>query len=920
MGGLEQTLIGIGSRACGDDAIGLHLVERLGARSGVRTHLWEHRDAFDIASGLLELDAAVMLVDCADMGLAPGSWRAFDADDARLAQAVNTVSTHGFGLADALALARTLGHDQPVRVFGVQPFDIRPGQAALSAAMDAQVDGLAEALWRQLVDPDAVATTVALHGVVQGVGMRPTLARLAKAAGLGGWVTNLSGSVHLRLEGPPDDVRSFLAELPARLPVHARIDRTEHLSHDLVSELTTFEIRPSEASGRPAVIVPADLVVCSACLSEVRDPGDRRHGYPFTTCTDCGPRYSVVERTPYDRERTTLARFPLCSACAREYADVDDRRFHAESIACPRCGPTLTALSAAGEPLAGDALHLARAALASGGIIALRGIGGFALAVNARDPAAIARLRRLKQRPEKPLALMAASVEAIERVCAVDGDARAALLSPPAPIVLLDARGDADGLPRDALSPDTDTLGVMVPTSPLHDLLFRPLAGDPTPAFDWLVMTSGNACGEPICLDTASAIARLGGADLLLTHDREIAWRADDSIVAPRPGGVRVHRRARGYAPAPIALRWPLDRAVLAMGAGLKNTVALGFDRQLALSPHIGDLDDPATVDAFEALAAALPRLLDRRPCAIAVDLHPDLASTRAGERLAERLDVPLVRVQHHHAHAAAALAENGVAEGLALVFDGVGLGHDGALWGGELLHVDSSGATRLGTFESAPLPGGDAAVLEPRRQLVGRLHALGRSSAVGLGETAAVETWLAQCGRGVNAPQTHAVGRLFDSIAALLGLAPERVSWEGQAAIRLETAARRSIGVGAGIERLELPIRRDADGLYLVDWRPLFEAWLDAPLESVESVSARALEFHRALARASVRLARRGLAETGPLPVALTGGVFQNRLLADLVRAGLRDAGVRGLEHRQVPTNDGGIAFGQAIVAGRVH
>lgn len=959
--GTGVLLVGIGSRVCGDDAVGLHLVERVGERHGVRVELWEDRDALTVAAALLEEDGPVLLVDCADMRLPPGSWRAFDVDGVKAREHQDTVSSHGFGLADAVALTRALGHERAVHVFGVQPFSVRPGETRLTAQMSELMDGLAEALWgvARALGGDRRYAVLELHGLVQGVGMRPTVARLARAAGLGGWVKNRAGSLLLRVEGPPAAVRSFVATLPSRLPAQARVERLVQVAEGPCAPGGCFQILDSDDGDRPAVVVPPDLAACPACLAEVRDPGGRRHGYAFTTCTDCGPRYSVVERTPYDRERTTLARFPLCPDCAREYADPDDRRYHAESIACPRCGPTLRALTGHGGVTAGDPLRVARAALARGEVVAVRGIGGYQLVVDARQAAAIARLRALKRRPDKPLAVMAATLEVAARGCHISSHGRAALTSAAAPIALLDLLPGADGLPAGLLAPDTDTLGVMLPTSPLHDLLLRPLDGDPTGPFDWLVVTSGNRRGEPICLTDGEAVEWLGSADLLLTHDREIAWRCDDSVVSVAESGVQVVRRARGFVPEPLTLRRSLDRCVLALGAGSKNTVALGFEDRVVLSPHIGDLDEPATLDACEALARALPRLLGRRPDAIAVDLHPDLGSTRLGERLAAELGVPLVRVQHHHAHAAACMAEHGVDEALALAWDGVGLGDDGALWGGELLFVGPGGARRLGTFAPAPLPGGDAAVREPARQLVGRLFAMGQAVGVPGVDLVAAEVWAAQCARGLNAPQSHAVGRLFDSFAALLGLAPGEVSWEGQAAVRLEAAARRWRG---DTPRLDALIGDDG-GLIVVDWRPMVRTWLDVGAE--HEPGAWALAFHEALARAAVEQVERAVARMadaghvpgdrlghgdgpmtssgatagttipapstrlwhggGPMtsfgaaPVALTGGVFQNRLLAGLVRDGLRAAGLRVLEHARVPPNDGGISLGQAAIAGRV-
>jgi hydrogenase maturation protein HypF len=557
-------------------------------------------------------------------------------------------------------------------------------------------------------------------------------------------------------------------------------------------------------------------------------------------------------------------------------------------------------------------LRAARAVLDQGGVVALRGIGGFALVVHPRRPGSVARLRRLKRRPDKPLALMAASLDVARRACTIDEHGATALGSAAAPIALLPRLPGCDGLPTDELAQDTDALGVMLPTSPLHHLLFHPLPGDPTPPFDWLVVTSGNRAGEPLCLATEEALERLDFADLVLTHDRDIAWRCDDSVVLPTARGVVPLRRARGLAPEPVQLRRPLDRVVLALGAELKNTVACGADGLVVLSPHLGDTLDPDTLDACEAMARALPQLLGRRPDVVAVDLHPDQGPTRLGERLAAELGVPIERVQHHHAHAVACLAEHGCEAGLALVWDGVGLGTDGALWGGELLRVEPGRFERLGTLLPAPLPGGDAATAEPLRQVVGRLAAIDPARVLAhYPGDAAARVWAQQAASGVHAPLSHAVGRLFDAVAVVLGLAPARVTWEGQAAVRLEAAARRA----QSAPRLPLPVERGPGGLWILDWRPLFEALL-APTSPPDAM---ALAFHEALARGAADQVREACPHGRSLPVALSGGVFQNRLLAERVREALERDGWTVIEHRQVPPNDGGIALGQAVVAGRV-
>ncbi|MCL4235050.1 MAG: carbamoyltransferase HypF, partial [Deltaproteobacteria bacterium] len=575
--------------------------------------------------------------------------------------------------------------------------------------------------------------TVDVSGVVQGVGFRPTIKRLADEAGLGGWIQNRSGSVTMELVGPSGRVREFLHTLPRRIPPMAQLDqiviRGEAPTDPIPAE-GRFDIIESARSDENRVVIPADLAMCPDCRREILDPANRRFGYPFTTCTNCGPRYTVVNAMPYDRVRTTMSAFGLCDDCAREYADPSDRRYHAESIACPVCGPRLRLVLPSGESPGGDPLRVVRAALAEGKIVAVRGIGGYLLAADARNPRALATLRERKRRPAKPLAIMARNLAVVRRSVRTTAAAEDLLRSATAPIVILPIRDEADtGLPWEMISPDTRNFGVMLPTSPLHAMLFEQLPGDATPPFDWLIMTSGNRRSEPICISNDEALERLRDiADLFLAHDREINLRSDDSLFASGEGGPQVWRRARGLAPGAIRLHRPLRRAVLAMGAELKNTIAVGFEDRVVSSPHVGDLETPEAIDALTRLTRELPAFLHREPEVVAVDLHPDMHATRIGEDRARELGIGVVRVQHHHAHAAGALAEHGLDAGLALVFDGTGYGADGHIWGAELLCVEPNGFARLATFAPVPLPGGDAAVVGAAGLVVGRAAMLGIS------------------------------------------------------------------------------------------------------------------------------------------------------------------------------------------------
>lgn len=765
-----------------------------------------------------------------------------------------------------------------------------------------------------------------ITGTVQGIGFRPALYRLACAFDLGGSVQNRSGSVRLTLEGPLSRVRAFLQALPESLPPHARIDGCALLDSDPLPEsyaVAPFCIDQSEPDDCSSLQIPVDLAVCPDCRREVLDPADRRYGYAFTTCTACGPRYTVVSGMPYDRASTTLSVFALCARCRREYEHPGNRRFHAESIACPQCGPRLWMETASGRRDEDHPLRRARAALSSGAVLAVRGMGGFLLAADARNRDALRSLRNRKNRPHKPFAVMARNLEVARSACRCTAAAEQLLTSPAAPVVILHVRSattSVPGLPMDLIAPDTQTLGVMLPTTPLHLLLAEPLQGDPVPPFDWLIMTSGNRGGEPICIRNEEARERLRGiADGFLMHNREIHRRNDDSLFAVHAGRPQVWRRARGCAPEPIRLRNRVNRCVLAMGAELRNTVALAFADRVVLSPHIGDLESPQAGDALRQAAEDLPRFLDRRPQIVAVDAHPDMYATRLGRAYAARLDIPVVEVLHHHAHALAALSEHGQREGLALVFDGTGLGMDGNVWGSELFHVDGDDCFRLASFCGVPLPGGDAAVRQPARQLIGRCVAAGIElpdiwlARLGItGDERRV--WTRQCQQGLNAPIAHSAGRLFDSFAVALGLAPALSTYDGQAAVRLETAARRT---RSGDSRLTLPYRvEERNGMLWTDWSEAFCRLTESRTLQSPATATWARAAHRAVAEAATHMAEYGAGRTGLDSVALSGGVFMNEVLTGMLERRLRKRKFTVYLHRNVPPNDGCIAFGQALAA----
>lgn len=765
--------------------------------------------------------------------------------------------------------------------------------------------------------------TYDLSGIVQGVGFRPTVYRLARQLNLGGYVLNRSGTVRIGLCGPAEAIDLFYRELPQHLPPRARITERQLVPNDPEPiDDSVFRIADSRDDQAVAISIPADLGMCEYCREEVFDPDNRRYGYPFTTCTLCGPRYTVLRDMPYDRERTSLADFPLCEACRREYENPEDRRFHAESTACADCGPSLTFLPANGTalPLL-DPLRHARRQLAEGAVLAVRGIGGFLLAVDALNREAVERLRDRKQRPHKPFAVMARNLETARQYVHLHPEEQKALTSPSAPIVIADVRRPAgNAWPLDLLTPDTSTLGLFLPTTPLHALLFEPLPGDSIPPFDLLVMTSGNRRGEPIALNDEEAVEALQGiADGFLTHNRAIERRCDDSLVRLQHGRMQLWRRARGYAPDTLKLNAPLSRTALAMGADMKNAVALGYEDAIAASPHIGDLETPAAVDACRETITALPAFLERAPETIAVDLHPDMHSTRLGRETARLHDIPVVAIQHHHAHAAACMAEHGLDECLALVLDGTGWGPDGVIWGSELLHCRGTSARRLACFQPSPLPGGDAAVRQPSRQLVARLHQAGvRPDAsfwarYGI-DPAHAEIWGQQCEQALNAPLSGGAGRLFDAVSAGLGISCDPITYDGQPAIRLEGAA-------AGARPFDWPAplfecRTPSSGLR-IHWDGLFRQLAD-PGFPFEHAAGLARSFHLSVAVAARRMILYGMDRADCRDIVLSGGVFMNRLLTDALAVMVDDSGARVVCHEQTPPNDACIAIGQAWLAGR--
>ena len=753
---------------------------------------------------------------------------------------------------------------------------------------------------------DRIRTGIRVEGVVQGVGFRPFVYSLATSLGLGGLVGNDSGGVFAEVEGSTEAVAKFLALLELQAPPLARIERVAATSLRVTGG-ADFVIVPSQAGGQRRVLIAADSATCADCLRELADPADRRYRYPFINCTNCGPRFTIVRDVPYDRPLTTMSGFAMCAQCAAEYHDPANRRFHAQPVCCPACGPHLSLVRADGTPVSGsDPVRAAAELLRSGQIVAVKGLGGYHLTVAAGNERATAALRARKHREDKPFALMVPDLATARRLCSPDEAAERLLVSARRPIVLVPRLPDAEGQIAPAVAPGNGQLGLMLPYTPLHHLLLEAVAGP-------IVATSGNVSDEPIVVRDDEALERLAGiADAFLLHDRPIHIRTDDSVVRVQGGRESVIRRSRGYVPEPLAVTPGFRRPVLACGAELKNTFCLAKGTQAVVSQHVGDLANAETLRSFAEGIEHFRRLFDVEPELVAHDLHPDYLSTKYAAELA---GVELCGVQHHHAHVAACLADNGEAGPvIGVAFDGTGYGTDGTIWGGEFLIADLAGFERAGSLDPVPMPGGAAAIRQPWRMAAAYLAA---SYPGGMPEGLAVRQrndrhWaavLAMADRKINSPLTSSAGRLFDAVAALVG-ARDDVNYEGQAAIELEQLA------DSG-ERSSYPAAIGSrDGRLIVRGADLVGA-------AAEDLAVRvpppliAARFHNGVAASIVEVCERLRDQTGLTAVALSGGVFQNQMLTGRVMTGLADSGFRFMLHSRVPCNDGGISLGQAVVAG---
>jgi hydrogenase maturation protein HypF len=749
-----------------------------------------------------------------------------------------------------------------------------------------------------------------ISGAVQGVGFRPVVYRLATKLGLSGWITNATDGVEIELEGINHDIEAFSDLLKIENPVHSRIENIKKKYIDPINE-TGFRIIESKASGDKTALVLPDIATCPDCLWEIFDPENRRYLYPFTNCTSCGPRYSIIEELPYDRAMTTMKHFEMCEKCRKEYENPLDRRFHAQPNACPECGPHLELWDKSGKVMAlhNDALDQGCEAVLGGEILALKGLGGFHLIVKAQNYQAVKRLRSLKGREKKPFALMYPDMAAIENDCEVGELERRLLTSAESPIVLLKRkRFYLESAPHylKEIAPENPYLGIMLPYTPLHHILMHKLQIP-------IVATSGNLAEEPICINEKEALGRLSGiADLFLVHNRPIARHVDDSIVRSIAGRELVLRRARGYAPLPIQ-QDASARPDLAVGAHLKNTIAISSGNNAFISQHIGDLDTKLSIDTFNATINSLSDIYEFKPKIIACDKHPDYHSTI----YAEMSGLPMVKVQHHYAHILSCMAENNLSgDVLGVAWDGTGYGDDGTIWGGEFLSVDAESYERVAHLRTFPLPGGERAVLRPRRSALGIMYELCRHNIIGIENNNPLDRFrpeqkqqlLGALKKEVNCLRTSSMGRLFDAVASIIGLCQE-IDFEGQAAMLLEFAAEK-----ADDDQKSYPFDVvKYEDRYIIDWVKMIEG-IRRDYDRNISQNCIAARFHNTLAEMIVEIAK----IYGNRDIVLSGGCFQNKYLTEKTVGRLKEDGFKPYWHKLVPPNDGGISLGQVMAISR--
>jgi len=784
----------------------------------------------------------------------------------------------------------------------------------LSGETHPEDDPASEVLQRGLL-----RRSVVVRGVVQGVGFRPFVYRLAHEEGLAGFIGNDTDGVTIEVEGEAERLDAFVERLQAEMPPLARVDAVALRELPTLGE-TGFHIVASEVLGQVSTGIPADAATCAECLRELLDPNDRRYRYPFLNCTNCGPRYTITRRIPYDRPQTSMARFQMCAQCQAEYDDPLDRRFHAQPNACWVCGPRAFLVSASGAPVpADDPVALCVNRLAAGEIIAIKGIGGFHLSVDATNEAAVMHLRERKHRYGKPVAIMVRDLVAAREICTLTDDEEALLQTPARPIVL--ARKRTDTAIADSVASGTPWLGVFLPYAPLQHLLFA--SGE----LQALVMTSANLSDEPIAIDNEEALTRLSGiADAFLMHDREILQRCDDSVAAVVDSAPQIIRRARGFVPLSVELPSTLHLEappLLAVGGHLKAVLAIARGRFVYQSQHLGDLENLTALEFFKEALEHLMRTFEIEPCAVVHDLHPGYLSTAWAKEFAGERGLELIGVQHHHAHVAGCMAEHGLAGPvIGIALDGTGYGTDGHIWGGEVLVARLDGFERFAHLEYAPMPGGDAAVREPWRMALGALHAAGfdvESEQIVrlLGAQASEARVLRRMvGRGINSPLTSSLGRLFDAVAAVV-LNRRVVDYEAQAAIELEgIAVDEPDRFEQGDYVPELHEAEEGSGSVAVIrtgkmWKAVLDdLWRGVPAGRI------AARFHAGIAEGFINAAANARIETDINTVALSGGCMANRRLVRLLRAGLEEEGFTVLQHRQVSPGDGGLSYGQIVIA----
>ncbi|MCC5645613.1 carbamoyltransferase HypF [Nostoc sp. CHAB 5824] len=769
---------------------------------------------------------------------------------------------------------------------------------------------------------------IRVRGTVQGVGFRPTVYRLAKACGLCGDVCNDGQGVLIRMSGSEEAITEFVARLQIECPPLARINQLIRTSYERELKFDNFVISPSINNAIKTEITP-DAATCPQCQQEIFDPFSRFYRYPFTNCTHCGPRLSIIRAIPYDRCNTSMSAFAMCSECAKEYHDVENRRFHAQPVACHACGPTAWLERADGKSVTAsmfsmlDDVDAVCTLLQKGEIVAIKGLSGIHLACDATQETVVQKLRQRKRRYHKPFALMARDIEVIEEYCTVNAKEKELLTSSAAPIVLLQATGKK--VVASSVAPGQNTLGFMLPYTPLHHLILRRMNRP-------IILTSGNLTDEPQCIDNDEAKEKLGTiADYFLFHNREIINRVDDSVVRVMGDKAQTIRRARGYVPAPISLPPGFDNVpqILAMGSELKNTFCLLREGEAIISQHLGDLENAAAFNTYQETLNLYLNLFEHKPEVIAIDKHPEYLSGKLGKELADTNQIKIHQIQHHHAHIAACMVENGIPVDsppiLGIALDGLGYGDDGTLWGGEFLLADYRKFKRLATFKAVPLIGGEQAIYQPWRNTYAQLIAANLwddcqqqyadLEIVKFLKNKPIKLLNELIEKRINSPPASSVGRLFDAVAAAIGVYRDECSYEGQAAIAMEAIVDVS-SLNNDKETLIYPFSFSfSDSIYCIDPRPMWQALLD-DLQQQISQPVIAAKFHQGLANAIVEMVKHLCQENLISQVALTGGVFQNCILLEQVSKRLKTLGIQVITHSLVPVNDGGLSLGQAVIA----